>query len=245
MAPRPPQRPFTAERRLAEKSGTPLPLASNGTGPGAAPQAEVRGPNVDLTPILESIHRLESKLDRASGVDREQMGALQHEVVTISQRIKVTRSEIAALKHPLASQDKLQSASEHLEAVVQATERATNDIMSAAEAIDDAVQEVRAQLPEGYQADRLNDVSEQVVRIYEACNFQDLTGQRITKVVRTLSFIEERVARMVRVWGIEELAAEPLPPDIDLKDGDLALRGPSAKDKPDTVTQDDIDKMFG
>lgn len=55
-------------------------------------------------------------------------------------------------------------------------------------------------------------MNEMIVRIFEACNFQDLTGQRITKVVRALSFIEERVDAMMGVWHKREFETMPLPP---------------------------------
>ena len=45
------------------------------------------------------------------------------------------------------------------------------------------------------------DIQERVVKIFEACNFQDLTGQRITKVVATLKFIETHIVRMMEIWG--------------------------------------------
>ena len=40
-----------------------------------------------------------------------------------------------------------------------------------------------------------------VTRIYEACSFQDITGQRITKVVTTLKVIEEKVAHIISTFG--------------------------------------------
>ena len=40
-----------------------------------------------------------------------------------------------------------------------------------------------------------------MIKIFEACNFQDLTGQRITKVVGTLKFIETHIVRMMEIWG--------------------------------------------
>ena len=44
-------------------------------------------------------------------------------------------------------------------------------------------------------------MQERVIKIFEACNFQDLTGQRITKVVATLKFIETHIVRMMEIWG--------------------------------------------
>ena len=128
---------------------------------------------------------------------------------------------MAALRHPLASEDRFQQASEELGAVVNATEIATNTIITCTEEIEEIIHELRAQLPEGYQSSRVNDMNEAVVKIFEACNFQDLTGQRITKVVRALSFIEERVEAMMGVWNKREFETMPLPPGMAAKEGDL------------------------
>ena len=111
------------------------------------------------------------------------------------------------------------------------------------------MREVRAQMPDGYQSSRLGDIHETIMRIYEACNFQDLTGQRINKVVRALSFIEERVESMLSVWHKADLATMPLPPSIIKDDAGLALTGPAPTD-PDhaahqeNISQSDIDALF-
>ena len=77
-------------------------------------------------------------------------------------------------------------------------------------------------------------------------NFQDLTGQRITKVVRALTFIEERVDAMMGVWHRKEFETMPLPPGTAHRDGNLELHGPNdANPKTGMISQDDIDKLFG
>ena len=90
-----------------------------------------------------------------------------------------------------------------------------------------------------------SDIQDQVVRIFEACNFQDLTGQRITKVVETLRFIESRVVRMMDIWGgLESFAGiefEPSPPG----QGDRRLlNGPGLDGEEGRATQAEIDALF-
>ena len=46
-------------------------------------------------------------------------------------------------------------------------------------------------------------VDEKMMIIFEACSFQDITGQRIAKVVETLQHIEQRVARFADVMQRE------------------------------------------
>ncbi|EWY40321.1 hypothetical protein N825_37045 [Skermanella stibiiresistens SB22] len=217
--------------------------------PAVSESAAASGPisvEVDHTPVLRSIAELHAKFDRFMSNDRTDIDQIQVEIADISGRIKATKAEMAALRHPLASEDKFQQASEELSAVVSATEVATNTIISCTEEIEEIVQELRAQLPEGYQSSRVNDMNEMIVRIFEACNFQDLTGQRITKVVRALSFIEERVDAMMGVWNKREFETMPLPPGIAAKDGDLELHGPNKVDaKKGMISQSDIDAMFG
>ncbi|RMF05696.1 MAG: hypothetical protein D6773_04985, partial [Alphaproteobacteria bacterium] len=88
-------------------------------------------------------------------------------------------------------------------------------------------------------------IQELVVQIFEACNFQDLTGQRITKVVRAFQFIEERVTRMMEIWGGIESFKEIEVVDPPKRDGDAALlNGPALETDEDVASQDDIDALF-
>lgn len=244
----PPPKRFMAElQQLARRSGayTPPGLAVAVEAPAEAPAPVV----VDNSAVLRAIAALEAKLDRAQIAEQTDIAQIQIEISDISGKIKATKLEIAALRHPLAGEDKFQLASEELGAVVQATEVATNTIMSCAEELEDIVREVRSQLPEGYISSRVNDMHETIVRIYEACNFQDLTGQRINKVCRALTFIEERVESMLSVWHKGDLASMPLPPSIIKDDQGLALTGPAPTDPEhathaENISQSDIDALF-
>jgi len=229
-------RPFTAELQLARREGRPLEVET------VLAQAPVAA--ADLGPILAAIQGLDGKIERMVGSDHQEIERIRTEISDIAGRIRTTKAEIAQLRHPLASDDKLTQASSQLGEVVSATEAATNGIMSAAEQIDEAVAELKTLAADGYQMAKVNDIADQVVRIYEACNFQDLTGQRITKVVRTLAFIEERVANMMAIWGEDELKTMPLPPSIEKRDGDMDLHGPAGNEA-GNASQADIDKLFG
>lgn len=102
-----------------------------------------------------------------------------------------------------------------LEAVVQATEKAANQIMEAAEAIS-------AWLQAGGDPSALPAVTQQVNAIFEACTFQDLTGQRIHRAIEHLQQVETLLSSMMTTGQSEQPAAEVVP--------DLA--------------QTDIDSMF-
>ena len=88
------------------------------------------------------------------------------------------------------------------------------------------------------------DIQERVLQIYEACNFQDLTGQRITKVVNVLRFIEDRVNRMMEIWGGMEAFASIESDESLRRVGDAALLNGPALPNADQATQDDIDALF-
>ncbi len=236
---------YMAELQLAARREGRRPLAMGDV----SPAAEASPPTVvvDNQEVLRAISVLEAKLDRVLTTEQTDIAQIQVEIADISGRIKATKAEIAALRHPMAGEDKFLLASEELGAVVKATEIATNAIISCAEDLEEIVHEVRAQLPEGYQSSRMNDMQETIVRIYEACNFQDLTGQRINKVVRALSFIEERVDSMLGVWHKGDLASMPLPPSIIKNDQGLALTGPAPLEPSaagDNISQAAIDALF-
>ena len=233
-------RPFTAERQLARREGGSLDADAV-----HVEASESVNAVVDLGPVLAVINELGSRVDKVIGGDHQEIERIRIEVSDIAGRIRTTKAEIAALRHPLASDDKLDQASAQLGAVVASTEDATNRIMTAAEHIDEAVSELKTQLKDGGQTARLSDIADQVMRIYEACNFQDLTGQRINKVVKTLAFVEERVANMMAIWGEAELATLPLPPSIEKQDEGLDLHGPAQAGASDSVSQADVDKLFG
>ena len=102
-----------------------------------------------------------------------------------------------------------------LEAVVQATENAANQIMEAAEAISTWLQA-------GGDPATLPAVTQQVNAIFEACTFQDLTGQRIRRAIEHLQQVETMLSGMM---------------------GDAAVEKPAAPAMPD-LAQTDIDNMF-
>src|SRR3954451_13594688 len=119
------------------------------------------------------------------------------ELREIAGYIESMRTEIGALQVNDLKNSRIPSAGEELGAIVQATENATNTIMNCAEALMGA----DASDPAAYKA----LVDEKMMIIFEACSFQDITGQRIAKVVATLQHIEERVARFADVMKATDL----------------------------------------
>ena len=89
------------------------------------------------------------------------------------------------------------------------------------------------------------EIQDRVVKVFEACNFQDITGQRISKVVNTWKFIEGHVDQMMAIWGGIDAFKEFIPEAPPEKTGDDALlNGPKLDDDAGHVSQDDIDALF-
>ena len=78
-----------------------------------------------------------------------------------------------------------------LEAVVQATEEAANRIMEAAEAIGDWLRE------SNHDPASMDVINAKVNAIFEACSFQDVTGQRIRRAIQHLQQVETMLTGMV------------------------------------------------
>lgn len=155
---------------------------------------EKRSPNIaallrasDRETLFEVMRQSQVPAETLRPVFNAIDAAIYRELKAIADYISFLRSEIGELQANDLRSKRIPAAGEELNAVVNATEAAGNAIMASAEAVM------------GSQADNLQDykafVEEQMLAIFEACSFQDLTGQRITKVVNTLEQIETRVAR--------------------------------------------------
>jgi chemotaxis protein CheZ len=82
------------------------------------------------------------------------------------------------------------------------------------------------------------------VQIFEACNFQDLTGQRVAKVMATLRFVEDHVARLLEIWHTIERFTPVVLNEAPSRTGEH-LSGPKLPDDEGHSTQDEIDLLFG
>lgn len=175
-----------------------------------------------------------------SGVLTDAMGhffsaldeTIKDEFIDIAGFIKKARNEIGDLRPKDIKTNRIPSAGEELEAIVADTEIATDKIMQTAE-------DVLAMDPDSTE-DFGMQIQDKMLVIIEACSFQDLTGQRVSKVVNTLKQIEDRISRFAEVMGVDEDEVEITPEEQRRRD--LLLNGP-AIGGPETA-QDDIDAMF-
>jgi chemotaxis protein CheZ len=170
---------------------------------------------------------------------------LKAELDIIQEAITRTKHEIATLHVTGFEGPEMSRVTDELDAIVGGTERATETILGAAEFIDQTANTLGAALKSERDQALTSDIQDHVVRIFEACNFQDLTGQRITKVVATLKFIETHIVRMIEIWGGLEAFKDIAPDAMAERDADKKLlNGPKLEDEAGHASQDDIDALF-
>ncbi|MCJ2007495.1 chemotaxis protein [Methylobacterium sp. E-041] len=175
--------------------------------------------------------------------------AMRSELDVMKAAITNTRDEIAALYHSESNGKGMRRAADELGAVVGSTERATSTLLTALEEIEASANILRAgNLGKGGQ-DKVDVILDRVIVAYEACNFQDLTGQRISKIVNVLSFVESHLDRMIAAWsgldGFRDVFSAGPAAVVDPDDERSLLNGPKLDEDPGHVDQSDIDALFG
>ncbi len=137
---------------------------------------------------------------------------------------------------------RLARAAGELGAAVESMESATQKILASAEAVDDCARALASALNDDYHHGLAQDVQDHVVRIYEACNFQDLAGQRIGKVIAMLMMVEERLVAMIQrhsgVGVVQQVQASKPAQSTKL------INGPRLDGASGHASQLDIDAMF-
>jgi chemotaxis protein CheZ len=171
---------------------------------------------------------------------------LRSETDGIQRAIDRTKREIAALHANALNAPATGCAARELGAVISGGERAIQQILAAAEEIDEAANTLSAALKQEQERALAHDIRDQVVRIFEASNFQDLASQRIGKVLSTLEFIGTRISRMIEIWGgIEAFRDHTAAAQSDLRHGSPPLSGPMLDGDPGHASQAEVDVLFG
>ncbi|MGE5157720.1 MAG: protein phosphatase CheZ [Gemmatimonas sp.] len=175
----------------------------------------------------------------------EQCEKLKVELDLIHDAISRTKREIAAIHGKSFDGHEMAKINGELGAVANGTEQATQQILEAAEFIDQAASALSKVNSPDQQKILSEEIQERVVSIFEACNFQDLTGQRINKVMTTMKFIEQHINEMMEIWGGVDAIKAHAPAIIDTREGDARLlNGPKLEGDAGHASQDDIDALF-
>ena len=152
--------------------------------------------HVDPKDILEVVQSVMASIE---GDHSSLSQRLHADIEALAAYINTAKAEITEIGADKINTEYLPEASDQLSAIIGATEQATNEIFEAVELIEELASTMA---PE--QAER---IIEAVTRVYEACSFQDITGQRISKVVTALQNVESRVDALLQAFGEKAGAA--------------------------------------
>jgi len=156
-----------------------------------------------------------------------------------------TKREIATLHGKSFDGQEMAKVNGELGAVVGGTEQATQQILEAVEAIDQAATALSKNISPDQQKLLSEEIQERVVAIFEACNFQDLTGQPHQQGDDTMKFIEQHIYTMMEIWGGVDAIKAHAVPIVDTREGDAKLlNGPKLDGDVGHASQDDIDALF-
>ena len=139
-------------------------------------------------------------------------------------------------RDPGLQADNMTRIAHELDAVTAGTAQATQKILAAAEEIDQLADNLSAALKGRLEQELAQDIADSVLRIFEACNFQDLIGQRVAKVMKSLAADDQSLARAT---GTVSAIAPGLQPDLQPD-----LHGPRLDSDKGHMSQSDIDAMF-
>ena len=201
----------------------------------------------DTDTLLEAINTLKAEAAETlkaatTPSDATTVVALRRELEEMSATIRSTRAAIASIKPEDDGNNRIMMASEELDAIVSATERATSEILAGAERIQEISDKFREQ---GGDEDLCDEIESHATSIFMACSFQDITGQRTSKVVGVLKYLEHRLNYMVSLWDgstPETLTDIDSTMPTDQRPDAYLITGPQAEDV--APSQDQIDDIF-
>jgi chemotaxis protein CheZ len=188
-----------------------------------------RGDTVDVGEIADVVETLMKTMDGdLSSLDLQ----IHQEIYDMVGYIRDVKNEIALMRPSKIKDEYIPEATDELDAIVSMTANATDTILEMVEGIEETIPDMPKEL-----AEKTNNA---VTQIYEACNFQDITGQRIKKIVEALKYIDEKIENLAQAVGhtadAEQENQNKAPSDDDL------LNGPQLPENANN--QADIDALF-
>ena len=169
----------------------------------------------------------------------KEMQVLKKGLIELMSHIQKIKKEIALIKNP---DDHFAEISDELDAVIESTEQATSDIMENSENIDDIVNEIKAKIKDENIIKSLDKISENTSNIIVSCSFQDITGQRVTKVIRAMQYVEERINSLIATWGREDIEKIKIEKAEETDEEKKLLNGPALKGQ--GISQAEVDAML-
>jgi chemotaxis protein CheZ len=185
--------------------------------------------------ILEELGALRTMMSAAAPAQIAELAASRpHQIEQLVAELGCVQAGLRASGQKQSSRGGVQAPAAHvaceLEAVMQASEQATQKILAAAEDIDVAANNLSAALEGASEQGLAQDIRDRVTQIFEACNLQDLTSQRVAKVMATLSRLERQIAAT-----LDEIARTAAAPPV---------HGPRLSGERGNASQSDVDSLF-
>jgi chemotaxis protein CheZ len=190
---------------------------------------------------IEDVGIIFENVAHSVGGDPRIANFMRSEVTKLANYISEAKQEVLSIVPDNSEDEFFGVAGEELNAVVKATEDATNDIM---DATDEIIKHSK-NISDAATKQAINDCT---IKIYDSCNFQDITGQRINKVIKTLDYVEAKVAKLAKLFGnntdeINELLEKDAESILrDTRADAHLMAGPQLPENANS--QDDIDALF-
>ena len=194
--------------------------------------------HLDIEDVGDLFENIAASLTQGSSIDTYVRG----EIEKMARYISHAMDEISSISIDHVDPDKAENplqnlclASAELNAVAKATEHATHDILDAADVIQAKLGEL------GTNKDAVKAIQEATTKIYHACNFQDITGQRIAKVLGTFEFLQTKINNLKKLFdGNGENVVPVKGTKTDKRSDAKLMTGPQLE----APSQDQIDKLF-
>jgi len=209
-------------------------------------QAEAALRHAEIVTELQALRETlcaNEKLQAAAATTQEN-SEFQNQLASIHDAVKNTKEEIATLVLASFNNPEMGRVTQELNAVRGGTETAAHRIMQAGEEIEEAARTLAAAIHGVQDQNLARDILDQVKTIFEACNFQDVAGQRLSKVTATLKFIEEHILKLKEIWGdMEKLEEVKSAAQAEIDEAKL-LNGPRLEGDHGCMSQKEIDAVF-
>ncbi|MCW8835788.1 MAG: protein phosphatase CheZ [Rhodospirillales bacterium] len=175
-------------------------------------------------------------------VNDDTANQLKQELSGLFKYVQRIRQEIASIHHPEHEEHQLLKMADQLDAIVTSTEKATNTIMETVELNEGLSAKLREKVTDPAALALIDEMSKNNMDVFEACSFQDLTGQRVSKILKSIRYVEDRVSSLMEIWGKQALLEEKTIGEEKKTEDESLLSGPQLEGK--GISQDEIDKLF-
>lgn len=176
-------------------------------------------------------------LDTMHGRLSSNEAKLLWEIAGLGRIIEQVKAGIAEVSVDAIRGSHIPLATGELDAIVEHTVMATNSILACCESLDDLAVSLRPEQAAVVQG--------ATMKIYEACSFQDVTGQRITKIVKALQAIEAKISELSGSCALSKASnksASAALLSVSVLEAGSLMSGPSLA--ADALNQSDIDSLL-